>query len=191
MEEILQKKKPNQKTCDILLDSTLKGQIDQLEKELNRVSRGTHSLGGRTPATIQQEIDRLYDQAHESTVTFTFRDIGRKAYDDLISDHPPTPEQKTDYKNNGGEGTLAYNTETFPPALISACSTEPKISLEQATLICDDWSEGDITTMFFAALAACKERTTIPFGRSVSAATADSDLNLNTVLSGESPTPSS
>ncbi len=192
MDEILARKKPNERSVDILLDSTLKGEISALEKELSRVSRNSRrSLSDVSPDHIQTQIDALYDQALEETVTFTFRDIGRKAYDALVAEHPPTKEQKDDYKAQDGPGNLGFNPETFPPALISACCVDPEISLAQATLICDTWSEGDIQELFLCAIAVCKEKTSIPFGKSASAVMSDSDLNSTTALSGESPTPSS
>lgn len=192
MDEILARKKPNERSVDILLNSSLKGEIAALEKELNRVARNTRrSLSDTSPDQIQTQIDALYDRAHDETVSFTFRDIGRKRYDELVAAHPPTQEQKDDYKAQDGPGNLTFNPDTFPPALISACAIDPEISLAQATLICDTWSEGDIQELFLCAIAVCKEKTSIPFGKSGSAVMSDSDLNSTTALSGESPTPSS
>jgi hypothetical protein len=198
MEEIRRLKKPNEKKVPILLDSELGSAITEKHRELDKLKansmRGNRSLADPTKkqiAALEEEIDQLEEQAEEVTVVFTFRDIGRKKYDDLVGAHKPSAEQKKEYKENGGQGVLAYDPETFVPALISACASDPEIPLEEAEQIAEEWGEGDIEALFFGAMAACKERTSVPLSKKDTEMTRISPSNSTTAPSEESDTPSS
>ncbi len=93
-------------------------------------------------------------------VTMLFRAIGTKAYDKLLGKHPPRPEQKI-------EGA-SYNIDTFGPAIIAACSVEPELSEDEAKQLwdSDDWSRGEIMTLFRAAVEVCNKGLDIPFTES-------------------------
>jgi hypothetical protein len=87
----------------------------------------------------------------------TLKAIGSKAYDELLSSHPPTAAQKR-------EG-VTYNIDTFAPALISACSVTPALSEEQAKQIWDsgDWSRGELTEFFLACVEVNSKGLDVPF----------------------------
>src|SRR5687767_897063 len=59
------------------------------------------------------------EDGEETEVTLTFRAIGMKAYDKLVSKHPPKPDQRVD--------GASFNMDTFAPALIAACSVVPEL----------------------------------------------------------------
>ena len=198
MEEIRRVKKPNRKTVYILLDSELKGKVEEANEKVEslarRAKKGSTSLSDTTQKQLQEaqkELDELLIEVDEMTVPFLAQDIGRKNYDALVEDPAPTDKQKTEYKEGGGVGVLAYNPETFPPALIAACYIEPKITLEFAQEICNDWGEGDIEALFFNAISACKERTSIPLSKSESVMTTNSPSLSDTVPNEESDIPNS
>lgn len=194
MAEIRNLKKPNIRKCVVLLDSSLSHLIDEKAAEIERLKRGVSrpsSLADRTGAQIDKleaELEELENQAAELSVEFSFRDLGRKAYDSLLAAHPPTDEDQEMWKNAGGEGKLAYSLSTFPPALISAASVEPEISIEDAEAIFQDWSEGDLELIFTTALVASKEPTSLPKSRAGTARTRDLQQNSTTALNGESLT---
>lgn len=229
MEEIIRRKKPNRASCDILMDPDIKHRIERKQAEVDKLKskiewakskRNAPSLADRGPREdeekltgLEEELMELYELADEETVTFTFQDIGRLPYDTLIAQHPPTPEQIKEYEAEAKRmgmslaeaGGLAFNPQTFPPALMAAASYEPEISAKQSIEIfggvwkegTDEeehfpgWSEGDTEKMFFTAMQACKERTSIPFTKPGIEGTPDSGPNLTTVPNEESPTASS
>lgn len=90
----------------------------------------------------------------------SLRAIGAKDYDDLIAKHPPTSEQKKE----GG----SYNVDTFAPALISACSHDPKLTPNEAAEIWNspDWSRGEIMELFLASVEVCSKGLDVPFTES-------------------------
>jgi len=90
-------------------------------------------------------------------LTVLFKSIGLKAYDDLVAEHKPTKEQAKD----GG----TWNPETFPPALIAACSKDPVISPEDANALWEssEWSRGELMDVFVAVVKLNSEGLDIPF----------------------------
>ena len=161
MSSIIRDKKPNTKTVDIVLDSDLANEIQLKEQEKAQMQsrRGRSLADGIGP--LETELDALYEKAAEAVVTFIFRDPGRKPFDELAIAHPPTVEQKKRVADLGG-GILEFNIDTFPPALLALTAWEPKMTLQQAETIFDEWGSGDAETLFAAALLVCKERTSIP-----------------------------
>lgn len=199
MGEILRLKKPNTRKCTILLDSSLNHQLDEIDREIELLQRklqagGSKSLADGTQKRLNElveQYEKLEEEAEEFTVEFTFQDIGRKGYDALVRDNPPSDEEKAEYKAAGGEGILPYSFNNFPPKLISECSVSPKISLEEAEAMFEEWAEGDLELLFNTALLCCKEPTSLPKSRAGIEKTRASQLNSTTAPNEESPIPSS
>lgn len=198
MGEILRMKKPNTRTCVILLDSSLNHKLDALDREIDllqrKVKAGTSSLADNSQKKLDELIsqyEELEQEAEQFMVEFKFQDIGRKAYDALIRDNPPSTEEKEEYKAAGGEGVLPYSFNTFPPRLLVECSVDPKIELEEAEEMFESWAEGDLELLFNTALMCCKEPTSLPKSRAGIEKIRASQQNSTTVLSEESPTPNS
>lgn len=185
MGEILALKQPNRKSVDIPLNSEIAQQISDketlieqkrvlLDRERNRERTGVgKSLAEsskisqltRAIEELEDEIDTLWEANQDTIATFTFQDIGRKKYDDLTTAHPPTKEQQKDWEEEGGEGKLGYNPDTFVPALISVTAISPAISLDEATKICEEWGNYEVIRLFNAALAACVGTAAVPKSR--------------------------
>jgi aspartate-semialdehyde dehydrogenase len=87
----------------------------------------------------------------------TFQAISYAELDALQSKHQPTQQQRI-------EGA-AYNRDTFPPALVAACSVVPHISEEDANEIwkSEEWSTGELTTLFETVSNLCMRGLDIPF----------------------------
>lgn len=90
-------------------------------------------------------------------VELLFEAISYKDLDALQAKHPPTQQQRV-------EGA-AFNRNTFPPALVAACSVEPKITESDARDIwsSDDWSTGELNTLFNAVSDLCMKGLDVPF----------------------------
>lgn len=95
--------------------------------------------------------------ADDQKVSILFKAIGSKAYDDLLSAHPPSKKDK----EIGG----VWNSDSFPPALLSACAVEPLIDEEAAKEIfaSEDWSRGELMDMFMKVVTLNSEGMNIPF----------------------------
>lgn len=91
------------------------------------------------------------------TRRMVFLALNGDEYDALTAAHPPTPKQKAD--------NHTWNPDTFPPALIAAVSSQPKLSVEQAKALWKhkDWSAGEQATLFSRALEVCQSGLSVPF----------------------------
>lgn len=91
------------------------------------------------------------------TRRMVFLALNGDEYDSLTAAHPPTPKQKSE--------NHTWNPDTFPPALISAVSQQPKLSVEQAAALWKhkDWSAGEQATLFSRALEVCQSGLSVPF----------------------------
>lgn len=182
--DILARKKPNIRSIDICLDSDLAAEIQALEREIDQAKRKRGKSLADGTARLEVQLDELYERAAAESVTFTFQDIGRKAFDELVMAHPATKDQKERVAELGG-GILEYNIDTFPPALLAATAIDPEMTVEDAQQIFDVWGSGDAEILFTQALLVCKERTSVPLSRNGTGPTVDSDLRSNTVPSEE------
>lgn len=88
---------------------------------------------------------------------FVFNALSAAELDKLQAKFPPSAEQKL-------KG-MAWNADTFPPALVAACLSEPEVSYEEMVEIFSsgEWSTGELSTLFNTATALCMEGMDIPF----------------------------
>ncbi len=177
------KKKPVTRSVEIFLDSDVAQAVNRaevaLERAEDRLSQRPGDVGlqaKRDEAKV--ELERLQAEAVETgaVVSFTFRSIGRKAYEKLIEDHPATSEQQKQAREDGQAAGLSaqlsrlqWNSDTFPPALIAAASYEPKITDEEAWElfhVSDDWNSAELTSLFVTARDAQQARDVADLGKS-------------------------
>lgn len=126
--------------------------------EVARTKRATFDrLAKKAKAEREVTLQLETDDGEMEEVTILFRAIGAKQYDDLISKHPPNAQQKI----NGD----IYNLHTFAPALIAICSVEPKLSYDESKAIWDseDWSRGEVMSLFGGCVELCNKGLNIPF----------------------------
>jgi hypothetical protein len=88
------------------------------------------------------DTERALDDA---TMELTFRALPNPVWEALLLEHAPTEAQA----DSGQE----YNVETFPAALISACSVDGMSEADAQELL-DTWSSSDAKALFTAALLA-------------------------------------
>jgi len=183
--DIQKKKKAVTKTVAIQIDGEIANEIAAL-RSLHSAARDADRLSNDsdTAPKVQTQIDKLLKKSQKSIVVFTFKSIGRFNYDKLVSEHPPTKEQKAD----GAD----FNAETFPPTLVAAACSDPEISLEESVDMFDspEWNNAELRALFFGALEVNTETGEIPLSRSGSDATLSSLLNLVSQSNTGSPTAS-
>jgi hypothetical protein len=199
--EIRRLKKPAERSVELCIEPTLVRQYAKIRDEMDRwmkkqqaSARRGIDLSDTTSRQIdelQLRLDALEEEIMEVTITFLARDPGRKVYENLVTQHSPTDQQKKDWKESGDlrtQGALQWNAETFVPALISLVYVEPAMTIEEADAICDEWGLGEISKLFNTALLVCNEVTTIPKFKSGTDEMSSTALNSITALNGESPT---
>lgn len=101
-----------------------------------------------------------------SVVWFEFRSIGRKAYDDLVKQHPPGEAENKEHLEQY-KVPAPYNAESFAPALIAASLVEPALTVEQVQELFEDeaWNGAEIIQLWQAAQEVNSTRRVVELGK--------------------------
>lgn len=91
---------------------------------------------------ISAEIRAVEEEQESSTVTFVLQSVTRRVWADLLAAHPPRPQDKG----------LDHNPETFPQAVVAACSKTPTMTPEQANELSDVVPVAEWTKLWLAAV---------------------------------------
>lgn len=137
---------PPRRSVTITQRADLLEEHGQLQKALQLAIREDMDqlAGARTPA-LRARLKELEDEIRASEFTFTFQGLGSQKYTKLKARHIPTSKDR--------QSGLDFNSETFPPALISASSVSPEISPAQAQTLVETLSEGQLTKLWNTAIA--------------------------------------
>jgi hypothetical protein len=163
IEEILAQATPRERTVMVCIRGDLAGEAERLQDELSRVSSDwepedlTDVHPGRELAV---QLKALREQIKAAEVPFKLRYIGDKAYSDLMAAHPAKDDDQ------------AFNSETFPRALIAASCVDPVMTEEQVVELFEVINEGEIKKLFDAAWDVHNSSEMVPFSLLVSALTA-------------------
>jgi hypothetical protein len=162
---------PTKVRATVCLDSDLVLEIERLEESLARETK-LDDTTNRAPLApgIAARIVELREQAKAAEVEFVFASIGRRAYSDLLRAHPATEEQ-----SEAAGARLAWNTDTFPPALLAAACVEPTgTDLAWWLRMYDRWGTGQVARLWQACLAAQGGVVEVPKAEAASAMTSGS-----------------
>lgn len=99
---------------------------------------------------IYGRLQELTAQIEESVVTFELQALSSTAYRKLQEAHPPVVEG------------LPFNPDTFPQALISACSLDPKMTVKEVEQLFDRIHEGEFKKLWDTAIAVNVAEVTAP-----------------------------
>lgn len=133
---------------------------------LRRIDRAVASVAAATGPDVSAALAELVAArvaARDHEVMFRLEACGRDRFDALRSEHPPTEAQSDRFRAAqvaagaipAAIAPLAYNVDTFPPALLAECCVEPVISLDEAVAMWSDdpaWSRAELADLFAAAL---------------------------------------
>jgi hypothetical protein len=114
---------------------------------------------GTTVKQCAERLTTLESDLAASTVTVKVRGIGRNAFRRLMAEHASDGEP--------------FNPDTFPPALVAACSLDPVMTPTEAADLGDVLTFGQWDELFGAAWDACREVDGVPFSVLASAVTRD------------------
>jgi hypothetical protein len=116
------KKKPNKVDHKVCLDPVLAGRVlDLSRKREELLSRLKHdpSVGSQVEG-VTEELEEAKDEARAETIHFVAISIGRKPWEQLKKDHPPTKEQKKELQDAGFNRQASFNPDTFAPVCFAA-----------------------------------------------------------------------
>ena len=132
-------------------------------------------------AELEEELaaaETAYEEADtaqiEATIAARVESIGRKPYDALVDDYPPTEEQiaewqKDNPKEDGtpGDSLPDYDGDKFPPALIAACLVGELKGLtpDEVDEWTSEWNFAEFMQLFTAAIAVNAASRVQPWGK--------------------------
>ena len=186
MANIIKKKRGVTEKVTIQIDGELASEILEARSQITLAEQfdRKHNEPDTAPK-FQEALDELVESSKDTEIVFTFKALGRIAYDELVElpEHQATDEQKK-------EG-VPYNTDTFPAAIVAASCSDPLISVEEAVEIFgnSEWNGAELQKLFFGALKVNTETADIPLSRGGSNTTASLLSNLLSQSSEESPIP--
>jgi hypothetical protein len=154
IEDILAEARPRERTVKVCIRGDLAGRMEELQDALAQTSTDWEpsDLSEMHPGrAIAEEMKALREQIHAAERPFTLRYIGDKAYSDLMAAHPSK------------EADEAFDSETFPRALIAASCVDPVMSEEQAAQLFEKINEGEIKRLFDAAWDVHNSSEMVPF----------------------------
>lgn len=178
LDRVRSRKKRASTRVPVCMDASLTAEVDRLDKELTEARVKTVVPGMRNDDALAARIVGLEIALEEAKAAvaaevewFLVEALPQPDYDALIAEHPPTAKQSAEArKEHGPKASLAFNTETFPAALIAACTSvitsegedpetgKPVESFEHLTPEFVDemrtggnWSTGELNELFEAA----------------------------------------
>jgi hypothetical protein len=146
--ERLRTRKPIEAYVTVTLDDEAKSKAARADIELASARAQAERDSGKDdekhPAVVKAKkaADAAKEHLEDCTLKLGFRSLPRDVYEALIADHPPTDAQEAK-----GE---VFNVDTFPAALISACSIDG-MPLEDAQELLNSWNQSEAASLFQAA----------------------------------------
>ena len=177
--EVQARKTKPRKSVTIVLDPVWAQELGELQVKVELLQKNARP----SDTDLADEIDdlmvrvrELEAQADEKVQTFVFTSISPDRYERLVAAHPPTKAQRTELAKVGQR--VAYNPDTFPPALVHACLVSPEWTAEEVRSLwakVDEsdtqseqeareerdsalWSAGELAELFAGAQAANWDR---------------------------------
>lgn len=117
-------------------------------------------------AEAEDALEEAEQAAAAATQVFRFRGLSDHAWEALLAAHPATPDQVRKAKR-ADEVPSRWNEDTFPAALVAACSFDPELSVEDATAILtlDTMNGAETGALFRAAIDASRGRQVPDLGK--------------------------
>ncbi len=174
----LAKRRKRELTADLCLDPNLAADYAEAEAELAEIEaarttrkKNPTSLAGEDApdgeegrrAELKATLDRLADEITEMTVTFTFRALGSKRWDELLVGHPARRDESGSMVVT--DKGIGINTASFFRAAIPESCTDPALSEKQWADILDEAGDADYNRLANAIWMLNTEPTSGPLGR--------------------------
>jgi hypothetical protein len=174
-------KKPNSVRVNICMDPRLVDRVTQLEAKRARVMGRMQQGRNPDPAAageledVESELDDARGAAKAHSEWFLVTALAPSEFDGLVDAHKPTKDQRADARKQlGPQAQLAWNTETFPPALLEACVSvitveddgEESYEALTAEFVTEmrkggAWNEGEFNALVDAALKVNKSTSQV------------------------------
>jgi hypothetical protein len=175
LDHLLSQKKATTETVEIVLDPELAEELAEARKTRDAAAAraSVRTTDSEAPAQMweaEETVARLERKVEEEEVAvyFTFRSIGRAAFDSLVAAHPAGAEQRARLKRFGVNAEdVPWDEESFPPAIIAASLVEPKLTEAEVRALwhADNWNQAELSALVIAAIKVNGVRRTADLGK--------------------------
>lgn len=123
LDHLRSRKNPSYRRISISFDSSFESNRDEVRSRVTqlelrpRVGRQLDPGEQIELSSLKDELEEAERLLQENSATFHVTSLGPTRYEELTSEHPPTPEQRKEAKRDGN--ILAWNQDTFPYALLA------------------------------------------------------------------------
>lgn len=155
----LKRKPPLERVVHVVLSDEAFRAHDEAANTLEQAR-----LVGKPTAGLEEAVAKALAALEAETVTLRFRSIGRKAYDALLRQHPPTDEQKAEAQKEGTPEP-PYDIDNFSVALVAASCVDPVLTVEQVRELTDEWNTAEFVPCWMAALEVNTQRRVADLGK--------------------------
>lgn len=135
-EELQAKTTPRRETVPVLLDAGLLAEHAELEESL-RAAIQTDAIENREPESpaLAERLVELEERIGKASDLFALESIGATRWYELLSDNPPTDEQR--------RLRLTENWRTFRPAALAETCRDPELTVDQAAWFMEHLPAGE------------------------------------------------
>jgi hypothetical protein len=142
----------------ILLRQDLVTRHNQLESELAAaIARDATSNERDQAPDIARQLTELQAEMEAAKVEFWFRNIGKKAWADLLAKHPPTKAQREQIRG------VDFNPEEFPiEAMAASCWVPEGMDTDAIRRLEAVLTDSQFTALWKACVDACMGGTDTP-----------------------------
>ena len=159
IKDILARAKPREHSVRVCVAGDLAAEYDRLQAELAQVATWQpQSMAEENPASdIAERMSALQEEMKGAEVEFVFRALGRKAWSDLVAQHP------------GKTSEDPWDDETLGPALVAACAIDPVMTDGDVEELFETLNVGQRQQLIEGAWQVNGEATAVPFSLHASA----------------------
>jgi len=171
LSEVLANKQPTTGKVDIVLDPALSDAYHEARMALDEARSAAAGVPDDETMRVavldaEDALAAAEEALRPAVVTFTQRALGKAEYEALKDDNAPTEAQRKKARA-AGDGAMAWNPDTFPQALVAACSVDPVITADDAERMWKfpEWNQGELSELFFSALSLQSSRRVPDLGK--------------------------
>jgi len=165
--------KPRQASVKVVLDDTIREQLDQARSALTRGRRDDakpdKGLSSEL-AQLKKAVEEAETAADKAAVHFAFKALPRHRVAEMVAECPPTSTQLDRWKESQKATPLVarpapeWDYEKFAPLLIGASMVDPESSASEVLEMWEkgDWSDAIWTQLWNVAWKVNQEVSTRP-----------------------------
>lgn len=115
-------------------------------------------------APLEDAVAEARARVEAGIKTYTFQSLGNTAYQRLLGEHKAQESDHEEVKSEGRGERALYHAETFGPALVQRCASDPKLSVAEVAdmFTGGDWNLSELALLFMAAYEVNTQRRVVP-----------------------------